>query len=82
MKMNELEKYELVNKCETEEELAAAILTIANGSEIEGRNRIFDAEKMSKRVQEVINGDVIPNVLTRKYGIRQQALYIKYYQRF
>jgi hypothetical protein len=77
--MTELEKYELVNKCETVEELANAILKVSGGIEIKGRQQNFDAEKMSKRVDQVINGNLIPNVLTRQYGIRQQALYLKYY---
>ena len=80
--MTELEKYEIVNKCETVEELADAILKVSGGIVIEGRQTSFDAEKMSKRVSQVINEDLIPNCLTRQYGIRQQALYIKFYQHF
>ncbi len=80
--MTELEKFQLINQCETVEELADAILKISGGIEIKGRFISFDAEKMSKRVAQVVNEDLIPNVLTRQYGIRQQALYIKFYQRF
>ena len=77
--MTELEKYELVNKCETVEELAKAILVVSGGIEIEGRSRKFDAEKMSKAVNLVVNYSAPANILTRQYDIRQQALYIQYY---
>ena len=77
--MTELEKYELVNQCDTIEDLANAILAIANGSEIQGRQESFDAEEMAQDVEYVVKHDRRANVLTRKYGIRQQALYLKYY---
>jgi len=48
--MKELEKYELVNKCETAEQLAEAVLKIENGALIEGREKIFDAQRMSNAV--------------------------------
>lgn len=80
--MSELEKYELVNKCETIEELRYAILQLSNdNNQIEGRERFFNGERMSDNVLNVVNGYGSPNLLTRKYGIRQQALYIKYYEK-
>ena len=77
--MTELEKYELVNKCETIEQLANAIRTIANDSVIVGRTNMFESEKMASRVKQVVENDISPNVLTRMYNIRQQALYLRYY---
>ena len=81
--MTELEKFQKVNKCETVEELANVVLSFADEHEmIQGRKRLFDANKMAFAVRLVVSGDVIPNALTREFGIRQQALYIKYYNPF
>lgn len=77
--MEELEKFQLVNKCSTIEELAEAIRTIANGPVISGKTDVFDSEKMASRVKGVVENNISPNVLTRMYGIRQQALYLRYY---
>jgi len=77
--MKRLEHYDLVNAADTAADLAAAILEISEDGLIQGRERTFDAVKMSSYVEDVIKGDVFPNVLTREFGIRQQALYIKYY---
>jgi hypothetical protein len=78
--MEELEKYELINKCETDNELAQAILLLSDEEGmIKGRNKAFNAIKTSGNCYLVINKNYPPNILTREYGIRQQALYIKYY---
>jgi hypothetical protein len=79
--MTDLEKYELVNKCETSEELSDAIIKISNPKTglISGRIRMFIADQMANYCDLVINGNSSPNLLTREFGIRQQALYIKYY---
>jgi hypothetical protein len=80
--MTELEKYEFVNKCETAEELSEAILKIGGEEDIiKGRTRDFSAKKMAKNVQIFI--DTFPEnhrILTREYGIRQQAMYIHFYK--
>lgn len=78
--MTNLEMYDLVNKCETTEQLSNAILTIAEDDMIKGRSKSFDAEKMANNVSRVVKGELIPNVLTREFGIRQQALYLQYYE--
>jgi len=69
------QKYDIVNSCETLEELANVIRTFAgvNGM-IEGRKKFFDAEKMANHCENYHN--VHPNLLTREFGIRQQAIYI------
>jgi len=77
--MKRLEHYDLVNAAETAADLAAAILEIAEDGIIQGREREFNAIKMAGYVEDVINGGAMPNLLTREFGIRQQALYIKYY---
>ena len=78
--MTELEKYEAVNSCETVEELKSLILKFAdkNGM-IKGIIEEVDAKKMVLGLNAFINNEAPPKVLTRKYGIRQQAMYIKYY---
>lgn len=80
--MTELEKYELVNSCESIKELQNAILKIGESGMIEGRKRIFDSEKMANWVPVIIKENGYPNYLTRKWGIRQQALYLREYEKF
>lgn len=78
--MNELEKYELINSCENVAELEDAIIKIAEPSGmINGREKQFDAKYMSSFVRCIVNDSCDPRYLTRNYGIRQQALYIKNY---
>ena len=78
--MEELEKYELVNKCETIEELVQTIILLSDDmGMIKGRDREFDARQMAENCYLVCNKNYSPNLLTREYGIRQQALYIRYY---
>lgn len=76
-----LSKYDAVNKCETAEQLKQVIISFAdeNGN-IKGRRRLFKAERMASFVDYVISGTLVPEALTREFGIRQQALYIKYYE--
>jgi hypothetical protein len=78
--MTELERFQKVNQCETEEQLAAVILEFADESGmIQGRNTRFVAKVMSERVEGVVSLGFPANSLTREFGIRQQALYIKHY---
>lgn len=76
--MQPLEKlmiYEKVNKSKNLNELAHAIIYAADQNRmIQGRERKFDAIKMAKACEDYLNHP--PNVLTREYGIRQQALYL------
>lgn len=81
--MTELEKYQAVNACKKIEELTAVIRSFADDKGIiQGRSRIFDADKMARLSEAWYNGCSIltPNVATRQYGIRQQLLYLKYYK--
>jgi hypothetical protein len=76
--IEELKKWIKINECETAEDLANAILSIADEEgEIQGRKKKFKAKKLAIFVEGVIVGVIPPNLLTREYGIRQQALYIK-----
>ena len=85
MKLTEFEKYQAVNKCESDTELENAMRLISDdGLTIRGLTRTFDLQKSIKNMYAFIadKSDVIPaNVLTRSYGIRQQALYLKYYNK-
>ena len=78
--MTELEKYELVNAAETFEELIEAVLTVTADdldSLFPGRNVDMTSKHISDRIKSFTMS--APAVLTRKYGLRQQAMYISYY---
>lgn len=79
--MEELEKWVLVNKAETVEELQEALIAIAENGKIQGRQREWDAEQQAKFVRDIYNGFRPFNNLTRSYGIRQQVMYLMYYAR-
>lgn len=78
--MDDLQKFYFVNTCETAQELSKIIQMFADKETglIQGRRRQFSADKMASCVPFVIDGSIPANVLTREWGIRQQALYIKY----
>jgi len=79
-KMTDLEKYERVNSCETVKQLEDAILSFANENNvIKGRQISFNALTMASCVLGVVKGESTPNLLTREFGIRQQALYLRLY---
>lgn len=80
--MDEETKWGLVNATETYEELASVIMIIAEDGIIHSnrQNKTFDAARQVRNVDLVINHNMFPNILTRAYGIRQQALYIRYYE--
>lgn len=70
--------YDKVNRCETFQELADAILLAADeNGQIQGRSKKFSAKKMAHAA--LAFGVIQPNTLTREFGIRQQAFYIDYY---
>lgn len=76
--MDKLEKYEAVNKCETLQELANVIESFADlDGYIQGRQKRFSAKSMAFNCRNY--NQYQPNVLTREFGIRQQALYILFY---
>lgn len=80
--MTELEKYQKVNQAETIEQLCECILSFADESGmIKGRTRDFNAAKMVRNARLYHDGEgLVPNVITREYGLRQQAMYLKYYK--
>lgn len=82
--MTELEKYQLVNKCETFDDLVAAIRKIANDegdeTKLHGNSKSLNVEKMVFACK-VFVPEINHRNLTRKYGIRQQAMYIYFYEK-
>lgn len=76
--MNELEKYEAVNKSKNLKELADVIRSFAIDGMIQGRTRRFDAEKMAEHCESYNLRK--HNILTREYGIRQQAMMLLFYE--
>jgi hypothetical protein len=77
--MTREETYDKVNKCETLLELANVIRSLTDeGGNIKGRTRLFDGERMAKACENFKYSS--PNNLTREFGIRQQAMYINYYE--
>lgn len=71
--------YEAVNRCTTLTELADIIRSAAEvDGLIRGRTKPFNAEKMAQRCEDFEKQPT--NVLTRNWGIRQQAMMIVYYK--
>lgn len=78
--MTREQKYDAVNSSESFLGLANTIRSFADeDGKIQGRVRKFDAEKMAKKCENFNDVSILPNNLTREFGIRQQALYINYY---
>lgn len=79
--MTDLESFKLVNKCETFKELADTIISIGKdkGGIIKGRSKSKRAKQQALYVLDFLNLSTT-DFLTRNYGIRQQAIYIAYYE--
>ena len=78
--MTELQKWQEVNKCETPEGLGFLIISLADEEGmIQGRERKFNASTMATALQFFMEDEAPSNVLTREFGIRQQAIYLKHF---
>ena len=76
--MTELETWQLVNQAETTQALAFIIDMLADPEGmIQGRERKFDAAKMIIGLNYFMKDEMPANVLTREFGIRQQAIYLR-----
>ena len=74
-KKKRLKVYDKVNSCTTLKKLAKIIRELADeNGQIQGRTRRFNANQMADYCLKF--RDHIPNVLTREFGIRQQAMHI------
>lgn len=75
-----LDKFQQVNRCEDVEELKLVLLSFADKEgKIQGRKRKFKAKSMVESLELYMKGTLPPNFITREFGLRQQAMYIKYY---
>lgn len=75
--IKELETFYKVNEAKSLEELADIILSLAdNDGMIQGKTDKFNAERMAAHCLDFQLHNA--NVLTRMYGIRQQAMYLTY----
>ena len=78
--MTQLQKWQAVNQCGTSEELGVLILQFADKKgNIKGRTRKFDALEMVLGLEMFMRDRMYPEILTREFGIRQQAIYLKQY---
>jgi hypothetical protein len=78
--MTELETWQLVNQAETQEQLAVIINKLADEEGmIQGRARKHNAAKMIIGLSFFMEDECASNVLTREFGIRQQAIYLKHF---
>lgn len=81
--MTDLQKYNLINRSETPEELKQSLKQIAknNNNMIPGRRQDWSLEEQLRAVDIITGGTLMYNLLTRTYGIRQQMMYIMHYAR-
>jgi hypothetical protein len=81
--MTELETWQLVNQAETTQNLASVItkLTDPDGM-IQGRSRKFSGSKMIFCLHIFMKDRAPANTLTREFGIRQQAIYLKTFNKY
>ena len=76
--MDRLEAYDLVQSCDTLDELADVIDQIADEGVIQGESRLFSAKEVKIACRQYSLER--HNTLTRQYGIRQQAMMILFYK--
>ena len=75
----ELEKWQKVNSAETKEQLFEAVDFICADGLIGTTGKLFTADELKRSINVAITGRFNANVVTRRYGLRQQVLYLMYY---
>ena len=75
--LTELHKYELVNSADTFAKLHSVLAQLGL---VQGSRSLYPAEMSQLRLLAYQGGRCSPNALTRSYGIRQQAMYLRYYE--
>ena len=78
----ELEKWQKVNSAETKEQLFEAVDFIFADEPnwlIGTTGILFTADKLKRSINAAITVRFNANVVTRRYGLRQQVLYLMYY---
>lgn len=78
----EIKKWQKVNSSETKAQLFEAVDYICadepNGL-VGVTGLLFDADKLKRSINAVLSRGAEANVVTRRYGLRQQVLYLMYY---
>ena len=77
--MTEQEKCELINTAESIEDLQEAVKLIAERGYVQGKKSPKKVLDQVQLIPLVVKNHSNPAYLTRSYGIRQQAMYLKYY---
>lgn len=76
-RLSELDRWELVNSCKTVDDLKAAVERLGI---VRGSNDVHTSVSINHNINLVYSDDYPYNTLTRAYGIRQQLMYIMYYE--
>lgn len=78
----EIKKWQKVNSSETKAQLFEAVDYICadepNGL-VGVTGLLFDADKLKRTINAALSMRAEANVVTRRYGLRQQVLYLMYY---
>jgi hypothetical protein len=77
--MDTIQMFKNVHDAETPEEFYKSIEGCANEGVIFGRSSDFTVEEMVARAKSYFADESPSNVITRNFGLRQQAMYIKHY---
>ena len=79
-KTQELIRFQVVNKADSLKSLLAAI-EVMGGEEglLQGSQQLWDVDQQKAGLELFAKGLAVPNILTRTYGLRQQAMYLAYY---
>ena len=74
----EIKKWQKVNSSETKAQLFEAVDYICAGL-VGVTGLLFDADKLKRSINAALSRRAEANVVTRRYGLRQQVLYLMYY---
>lgn len=79
--MTDQQKYDAVLACEDIESLVQLIRDFSHDGVIDGLTESFDADRMCNNAM-LFYKDVhdVATTVTRKYGLRRQLIYLKYYK--
>jgi len=79
--MTDLEKYELINSTKSVEQLMEAVSKIGP---IQGSKEEFSVENIHGSIRLIMLRPYYPyyNQLTRKFGLRQQMIYLMTYKKY
>lgn len=75
----EIKKWQKVNSSETKAQLFEAVDYICADELVGVTGLLFDADKLKRSINAALSRRAEANVVTRRYGLRQQVLYLMYY---